>query len=348
MSVSQQAFGTTAKGESVHIYTITNALGNSVSILDFGAIIQAICIQDKSGTSIDCCLGFNTVEEYEATGYIGACIGRVANRIGGGRFELNGQTYNLAFNKPNLHLHGGIEGFNKKVFDVRIDNEQSITCSYVSPHMEEGYPAELHLDVTYTFDDDNQLILDYHATNNDEKLDTIINLTNHGYFNLDGEGSGTILDHEFQLSASYITEVNDGLIPNGRLLDVTDTPFDFRQPKTLGQDIHSDHPQIVYGFGYDQNFCIDGEGLRQCSMLKSKKTGLTLYTSTDLPGVQIYTGNKLPDVSGKSGGRYGYFSGVSIETQDYPDAIAHPNFPSIVLGPKKVYHHTTIFRFVAE
>lgn len=346
MSITQREFGKTKDGKTVTLYTITNASGNSVSIMDYGATIQSIRIKDAAGDFIDCCLGYNTVAEYEEnTGYLGACIGRVGNRTGNSCFTLNGKTYPLAANDGPNHLHGGLKGFDKQIFKFRSDYDDTATFGYLSPDMDEGYPGEFAAVVSYIFDDNDNLVLNYYGWSN---KDTVVNMTNHTYFNLSGEGSGSILDHTLELYASAITEVDKALIPTGRLMDVEGTPFDFRTAKPIGQDIHAENEQLHFGGGYDHNFCIDGKGMRPCGILMSPKTRIKMYISTDMPGVQIYTGNYLAEVPGKSGSIYRANSGIAIETQYYPDSLAHPEFPSPILKADQEYRSTTVYQFSVD
>ena len=202
--------------------------------------------------------------------------------------------------------------------------------------------------VSYTFDDCDNFVMNYTGWNNSETLDTIASITNHTYFNLSGEDAGSILDHKLELYASSFTEVDEHLIPTGKLLDVENTPFDFRKGKTLGQDINADHQQLKLAGGYDHNFCIDGDGMRPCCTLMSPKTRLKMYVSTDMPGVQIYTGNFISESEGKAGTDYHHYDGIAIETQFYPDALNHPEFPSPVLKPRKEYRYTTVYQFSAD
>lgn len=346
MSVTKRKFGKTKDGQAVTLYTITNAVGNSVSIMDYGATIQSIQITDANDDIIDCCLGYDTVREYEEnSNYFGACIGRVSNRIGNSSFTLNDQTYTLNANEGPNHLHGGIKGFDKQMFKAKIDNDQSVTFGRISPAMEEGYPGEFMMIVSYIFDDYDNLIMNYTGWTSE---DTIVSLSNHTYFNLSGDDAGSVLDHTLELYASSITEIDNHLIPTGRLLDVEGTPFDFRTAKPLGQDIEADHEQLRITGGYDHNFCIDGKGMRPCCILQSPKTGIKMYVSTDMPGVQIYTSNHLSETSGKAGAAYSAHSGIAIETQHYPDAIAHPEFPSPVLKAGKEYRGTTVYQFSVD
>lgn len=343
MSISQKNFGHTSDGHGVILYTITNAGGNSVSIMNYGATIQAILIKNADGGIIDCCLGYNTIEDYEKyTDCLGACIGRVGNRIGKGQFTLNGTRYQLAVNNGPNHLHGGLKGFDKHIFHAVIENDNTIVFSRLSPDMEEGYPGDLQVSVQYTFDDDNRLIIDYSAYSS---ADTIVNLTNHAYFNLSGEGDGTILDHRLEIQADTFTEIDAHVLPTGRILDVTGTPFDFRTAKAIGQDMEADDEQLHRAGGYDHNFCISGSGLRTCCTLESPKTHIQMSVITDRPGVQVYTGNFLTEVPGKSGKTYSKYGGVALETQIYPDALAHEGFPSPVLKAGETYRTTTIYQF---
>jgi len=342
MEISKKLFGKTKDGINVYAFNLKNTQGNYITILDYGATVQSIVIKDASGTDRDICLGYNTVSDYENNeGYLGACIGRVGNRIGKGQFNLNGVPYQLALNDGKNHLHGGMKGFDKYIFDAEA-SDNSITFSRISPDGEENYPGNLKVTITYTFDDDNQFILDYHAVSD---KDTIINLTNHTYFNLSGENDGDITDHLLQLNAASFTANDDACLPTGEILPVVDLAFDFRVSKTIGKDINNNEQQLVNADGYDHNFILDGHGMRQIAVASSPKTHLSLEVYTNKPGVQFYSGNFLTGQTGKSGAAYVKRSGFCLETQYFPNAMACRNFPSPVLKAGEEYHFTTIYKF---
>jgi Galactose mutarotase and related enzymes len=342
MKVTTSNFGTTSKGQQVTLYRLENSAGCYVNILDLGCIIQSAFFPDRNGKLTDVGLGYDNVEQYETCGgYFGAVVGRHANRIKDGHFVLNGKTYQLAANDRGNHLHGGLEGFHLKVFECLGYDGEKIRFRYISPDGEEGYPGMLELVVTYQLSDDNEFSLNYHAVSD---ADTVINITNHIYFNLSGEGGGDILDHTLKVYASKYTENDARCLPTGVISDVAGTPFDFRDAKPLVRDIAADHEQIRFGNGYDQNFVVDGEGMRPAAELVSPKTGIIMYTNTTKPGVQIYTANSFPERPGKTAA-YGNHCGVCIETQYFPNAMENPHFPSAVLRAGEVYDYTTVYKF---
>ena len=342
MSVQVKEFGKTADGRTVNVYRITNASGAWVEVLDYGCTLRSICVPDREGSLVDVCLGYDTVAEYEANdGYLGAFVGRHANRIGKGIFDLNGKTYNLAINNGPNHLHGGLVGFDKKVWSTAVASDRLI-FTYVSPDGEEGYPGTLSLSLTYSFDDNNVLSLTYDA---ESDADTVINLTNHCYFNLNGHDAGSATDLFLQVHADSFTENDGDCLPTGKILSVERTPFDFRSPKPIAWDIGADDPNLKNGSGYDHNFVLRGEGLRDVAVLSSKATGISMTTRTTQPGVQVYTANFLTDRAGKGGVRYDYRHGVCLETQHFPDAVHHENFPSAILKKGELYHQVTEYVF---
>jgi len=342
MEISRKFFGKTKDGFNVYAFTLKNSLGNYITLLNYGATVQSIVIKDASGAGRDICLGYDTLNAYENNdGYLGACIGRVGNRIGKGIFTLNNISYQLAKNDGDNHLHGGNKGFDKYVFDVSTFGN-AITFSRVSPDGEENYPGSLKVSVTYTFNDDNQFILDYHAVSD---KDTIVNLTNHTYFNLSGEGDNDISDHLLQLNAAYFTANDQACLPTGEILPVSGSALDFRLPKTIGQDINLNEQQLINAGGYDHNYVLDGQGMRQIAAVSSPKTHLSLKVYTDKPGVQFYSGNFLTKRTGKSGSSYMKRSGFCLETQYFPNALACPDFPSPILRTGEEYHFTTIYEF---
>ncbi len=328
-------------GRDIFIYTMTNKAGNTVDVTNYGATIMRILVPDREGKADDVVLGFETVEGYmgKDNPFFGCTVGRYANRIAGGRFTLNKKEYSLAQNEnPFSHLHGGIAGFDKKVWEAQITADK-LVMSYVSADGEEGYPGELKVKVTFSWSDDNELTIEYSATTDS---DTIINLTNHTYFNLCGARED-ILGHKLTLASSYYTPVDEHLIPTGEIAGVKDTPFDFTIPHTLGERITSDHPQMALGHGYDHNFIIDGNGMRLFAEISEEKSGRVLEVFSDQPAAQIYTSNMMGDINGKK--YYSRHWGVCVETQNYPDAINHENFPSCVLRAGEEYSTATKFRF---
>jgi len=319
------------------VYTLSNAFGFEVSITDYGGAITSLKAPDRHGTFGDIVLGFNTLDEYvNNPRYFGALIGRHANRIANGRFSLNGVEYQLPKNNGANHLHGGFKGFDKRVWNGREDGN-SLHLSYFSKDGEENYPGNLEALVDFTLLD-NELRLDYHATTD---RDTIVNLTNHSYFNL--RGVGTILEHELTLNAESFTPVTEDLIPTGEIRAVAGTPMDFRKGKAIGSDIH-------HG-GYDHNFVLnnwDGS-LKFAARLYEPVSGRVLEILTTDAGMQFYSGNFLDgSLTGKNGVVYEKYAGLCLEPQHFPDAPNHPNFPSTVLRPGEAYHQTTVYRFLSD
>jgi len=349
-TVSREPFGSTQDGEVVDLFTLKNGRGLEVQAISFGATITSLKTPDRDGASADIVLGFESLQPYlDGSPYFGAIIGRYGNRIGGAAFELAGQVHRLAANNGENHLHGGDRGFDKVVWEGETfqgDNEAGVVFSHVSPDGDEGYPGTLSVRVTYTLTDKNELVVDYSATTDRA---TPVNLTQHSYFNLAGHGSGDILGHELMLAADAITPVGDGLIPSGVLVPVEGTPFDFRTPHPIGERIESDHPQMVFGAGYDHNWVLNGtqvEGMNLVGRVYEPTTGRTLEVLTEEPGVQFYSGNFLDgsDV-GKGGVVYGRRSGFCLETQHFPDSPNKPEFPSTVLEVGEVHTTKTVFRF---
>lgn len=350
MRLSSQAFGKTESGQPVRQYTLANNNGVQVDVLDLGGLIRTLTVPDRNGQPGDVVLGFDRLDEYLVDHpFFGVLVGRFANRIRGASFELDGVRYQLARNLGNDHLHGGESGFDKVVWQAQpFQNEQTVglRLSYHSPDGEEHYPGALDTDVTLSLDDDNALRLDYSATCD---APTIVNLTNHSYFNL--AGRGTILDHVAMIDADAFTAMDSTLIPTGELRDVTGTPFDFRQPTAIGARIDADDEQIRFGGGYDHNFVLNGAPgtLRMVARVTEPESGRVLEVLTTQPGVQFYTGN-LMEVSsaGKGGQLYPHHGGFCLETQHFPNAPNQPNFPSVVLRPGEAYSETTVFRFSTE
>lgn len=327
-------------GEKVDIYTLQNEY-IKLEVITFGGAIHSIVVPDKFGNLVDVALGYDTVEEYDKNGgYIGALIGRVGNRIGNGEFTLNGVKYNVGLNDNGNSLHGGINGFNKKVWKAKTEGEKLILTASAGDG-EEGYPGKMDVTVVYSLSE-NGIKIDYTAVSD---KDTPINLTNHAYFNLNGQGNGDILDTVMQINADFVTPVDEKLIPHGEFLSVKGTPFDFNEPKVVGKDIEDEHIQIKYCGGYDINYVLKGEGYREVTVAESKKTGIKMSVYTDQPGIQFYSGNFLDGVNGKGGTVYYKRNGFCLETQNHPNAINCKEYPNSVLKKGEVYHTVTEYKF---
>ncbi len=344
MSVQAKQFGTTKNGEEVTCYTLENKNGMKAEFIDYGAIIVSLFVPDKDGKLDDVVLGYDDVAAYEANGcFFGALIGRHGNRIGGASFELNGVTYELEKNDGENNLHGGTPGYHKVMYQVETSDD-SVTFSRTSPHMEQGYPGNLDLSVTYTLTDDNELKITYTAKSDQ---DTLCNMTNHSYFNLKGHDGGEITDHNVWIKANGFTETSDDLIPNGTIVDVTGTPMDFRTKKAIGDEIGADYKPLVIAGGYDHNYALDKKSgaLEKVAELSEDRSGRTMEVYTDLPGMQLYTGNFIEKENGKGGTVYTKRNGVCFETQFFPNSIHVPSFDSCVLKAGETFTTTTIYRF---
>jgi aldose 1-epimerase len=341
----QADFQQTVKGHTVDLYYL-KAEGIQVAITNYGARIVSLLVKNKEGEWVDVVIGFDSLKAYLETDeiYHGTIAGRYANRIARGTFSLNNQTFHLPINNGVNHLHGGPDGFHNAVWNVEKANESVIELSYLSKDREEGYPGNLTIRVVYTLEA-NALRIDFNATSDQ---DTVINVTNHSYFNLNGQGSGSIEKHQLQINASSFTAIDETLIPTGELMPVTNTPFDFTIPKSIGLQINEKHPQIQYGQGYDHNFVLDKKEneLSQAAKAVGDQTGITLEVLTTEPGVQLYTGNFMKGANRiKQGFRDEYRSGFCLETQHFPDSPNHPHFPSTILKAGDRFTSTTIFRF---
>ncbi len=349
MSLTSETWGTTKDGQKVTLYTLVNDKGMEVKITNYGGTIVSIKVPDKKGVFADVALGFENFADYESKSPFFGCItGRYANRIAQGKFSLEGQTYTLAVNNGPNHLHGGKIGFDKKVWStnpIKDAKGVGIELLYSSSDGEEGYPGKLDCKVTYLLTNENALEIHYSATTNKA---TVVNLTNHSYFNLAGEGSGSILNHEMTLFADQYTPTDDTLIPNGTLAPVKGTPLDFTTPHLIGERIGADFKPLIQGVGYDHNYVISGPpGLKKAAQVKDTASGRMLEVLTTEPGVQFYTGNHL-NVTGKQGHAYKSRDGFCLETQHFPDSPNRPEFPTTVLKPSATYQHTCIYKFSVE
>ena len=352
-STTKKSFGKTPDGQPVDLYVLTNKNGAEVSITNYGGAVVSLKVPDRNGKLADVVLGYDTVDGYvNDKSYFGALVGRYGNRIGQAQFALDGKTYTLAKNNGENSLHGGVKGFNKAVWAAKTlssKNGQSLELSYLSKDGEEGFPGDLKVTVTYTLTDDNALRIEYSATT-DKK--TVVNLTNHSYFNLAGQGSGDILGHLLTIEADKLTPVDSGLIPTGGLRDVAGTPFDFRKPTAIGARIAQDDEQLKLGGGYDHNFVLRRSGSSVetlAARVVEPATGRVLEVWTTEPGVQFYTGNFLDGkTAGKGGVAYPKRSAFCLETQHFPDSPNQPKFPSVVLNPRQRYHTITTYKFSIE
>jgi aldose 1-epimerase len=340
------------EGEEVMLYTLTNANGMEVKVTNYGGIITSVLVPDRDGTMENVTLGFTNLDEYvEGHPYFGNITGRYANRIARGTFDIDDENFYLALNNGPNTLHGGEKGFDKQVWageEVSGEGEVGVKMSRVSPDMEEGYPGNLDVEVTYTLTDNDEIRIDYHATTDEP---THVNLTNHAYWNLAGEGSGSAESHELTLMASNYTPVDENLIPTGEIAPVAGTPLDFTTPHPIGERVRDDFEQLLLGRGYDHNFVLDRSSPDDSSLIVAARvvepeSGRTLEISTTEPGIQFYSGNFLDATEvGGAGKMYRQGDGFALETQHYPDSPNHPEFPSTLLEPDEEFNSTTIYAF---
>ena len=346
MKITSEQFGITPDGQQVHLFSLKNNQGMEVKITNYGGIITHINVPDRNGHIGDVVLGHNDLEGYlHRSRYFGALIGRYANRIAKGKFTLNGVEYSLAINNGANHLHGGLKGFDKVVWQSN-ETSEALELSYVSADGEEGYPGTVKATVIYSLNEANELRVEYEAVTDQ---DTIINLTNHSYFNL--AGSGTILDHELTIDADAFTPVDKGLIPTGEIRAVANTALDFTSPQAIGARIKDDYEQLQFAGGYDHNFVLrsGASGLRRAARVHDPATGRVLEVSTTQPGMQFYSGNFLDgSLVGKGGRAYQKNCAFCLETQHFPDSPNHPSFPTTLLKPGEDFSQTTVFKFAAE
>ncbi|MFL6414224.1 MAG: aldose epimerase family protein [Bryobacteraceae bacterium] len=347
--VEKSPFGKTPDGQQVEVYTLRNASGMEVKVATYGATITSVTVPDRQKKMADVVLGFKDVSGYTAktnTAFFGASIGRYGNRIGNAKFSIDGKEYHTPANDGPNTLHGGPKGFDKHVWtakDVSGANP-AVELQIVSPDGDQGFPGKFTETVRYTLGADNDLRIDYSAQTDKP---TVLNLTNHSYFNLAGAGTKTVLDHRIQLSADRFTPVNETLIPTGVLQPVKGTPFDFRSSTRIGDHIDENDQQLKYAKGYDHNFVLNtGGDLKKVAAVVTEPTsGRVLEVFTDQPGIQFYTGNFLDGANEGIGGKYGYRSALCLETQHFPDSPNHPSFPSALLRPGQQFHSTTIYKF---
>lgn len=351
MNVTVSNFGELPDGRATLLYTLENDSGGVVTFTNLGATIVSLEVPDKRGRSEDVVLGFDEPASYLThSPYFGAVVGRYANRIDQGRFELNEKSYQLATNNGPNHLHGGNIGFDNLLWQgtvVKTSEGSGVRFSIISPDGDEGYPGELYVTVTYVFTDNNELIIDYLATTAD---DTIFNISQHSYFNLAGHDDGSILDHTLQINADFYTPVTQSLIPTGEILAVAGTPLDFTEAKAIGRDIEKEHQQLKFGGGFDHNWVLrssefDGD-MHLAAVLTDPESGRRMEVITDQPGLQFYSGNFLNgSVAGKDGIEYQYRGAVALETQHFPDSPNQPHFPKTTLKTGDTFTSRTIYRF---
>lgn len=355
MSVEKELLSRMEGGQEINLYTLSNVNGMKVAITNYGGAISSILVPDKNGKIADVVLGCNTMEGFLKQGFFfGVLVGRHANRIENSVFELNGVTYHLAANDGKNHLHGGNKGFDKKVWDAEVVNnngKESLQLTYLSVDGEENYPGNLKVKVLYSLTEDNALEIDYYAVSD---KDTVVNLTNHSYFNLSGHNSGDILNHELMINSDNFTVINDECIPTGEIRSVKGTPMDFTAMRPVGPGLASGDEQIKCGKGYDHNWVlkVSGKKPEKAAELYDPQSGRVMEVYTTKPGIQFYSGNFL-NSSGTSGifkdnARYDIHSGLCLETQYFPNAMKHKHFPSPVLRAGEQYHHTTIYKFLAK
>ena len=341
-------FGVTPDGAAVELHTL-RAGALSCNVLTYGGSLQSLRVPDRDGKPVDVLLGFDSLEPYLTHDkFLGALVGRYANRIGAARFTLNGKAYPLAANDNGVnHLHGGLDGFNRRVWTVESASENRLVLSLFSPDGDQGYPGNLTVQVTYTLTAEG-LTIDYRA---ESGRDTVCNLTNHAYFNLSGHDSGPVLDQTIQIPADRYTPTDPLSIPTGEIAPVEGTPMDLRTPAPIGARIGEDFPQLLQAGGYDHNWIPNGQpgALRTAARAASAVTGVSMEVLSTLPGIQFYTGNYLDGCpAGKGGAPYARRWGFCLETQFYPDSPNQPGFPSCVLRPGETYAHTTVFHFAAK
>lgn len=352
VTINESPFGNLPDGSAVTLYTFRNAKGTEMKVINYGGIITSLKTADRSGLFEDVVLGYDSLSGYiKAPSFFGCIVGRYGNRIAKGQFKLDGKTYNLVKNNGENHLHGGTKGFDKKMWEATPSTSAegaSLRLSYLSKDMEEGYPGNLQVTVIYTLTNDNELKIEYEATT-DKK--TILNLTNHSYFNLSGNTKRNILDHKLSLAASKFLPVDATLIPTGELKDVKGTPFDFTSPEVIGKRINDEHPQIKAGIGYDHCWVFDKAPgtLGLGATVYDTLSGRYMEMFTTEPGTQFYSGNFLNGtVTGKFNTVYEKRYGLCLETQHFPDSPNQPKFPSVVLSPGELYKTQTVYKFSAR
>lgn len=346
MSVTKSAFGQTKDGQDVTKYTVTNKKGSSIEVIDFGAILVSVFMPDKDGNLLDVVLGYDNVAAYESNpSYFGTVLGRTCNRTANSSVPVGDMVYKMPENESPNNLHCGPDGFEKKMWEVTEAEEDHVTFLMVSPDGDHGFAGEFKVYVTYTLTEENEVKIHYNGSCDQ---DTIANMTNHSYFNLNGHNSGTILDHTLMIYADAFTPVGDGSIPTGEILPVKGTPMDFTSEKVIGEEINADYEQLIRTKGYDHNYVLNQQNgtIRLFAVAKSPKSGMTMECYTDTVGVQFYAGNYINGPEGKGGAFYDERDGFALETQFYPNAANEPSWPSPILKKGEIYDTTTIYRFI--
>ena len=338
------SFGMTSKGEEARLFTIQNDKGMEIKVSDYGATLVQVRVPDKEGRLLDVVLGYDDVQGYEAgNAFFGATIGRVANRIGNGEFRLGGRTYELTRNDGQNTLHGGRDFYNKRIWKTGETQEDHVEFLMDSPSGDQGFPGNVKISVTYTLTKDNEVKIHYRAV---PDADTLMNLTNHSYFNLSGHASGTVLDQEVMLYADAYARADSQSIPTGEIVPVSGTPMDFRQLKPVGAEIEEAYEALEFGNGYDHNWVLNGNGYRKAAFMRSKESGIAMEVYTDLPGMQFYTANFVDHEKGKAGAVYNMRQAACFETQYFPDAVHKDHFEGPEVKAGEVYETTTAYRFV--
>ncbi|MBB1285805.1 galactose mutarotase [Flavisolibacter sp. BT320] len=341
----RKAFQSTIDGKQTDLYVLKNKNGMTAAFTNYGSLIVSLHVPDIDGNMRDVVVGHGSVMDFVNSGeaYFGATIGRVGNRIAGGRFTLDGKEYTLAQNNGPNTLHGGKKGFQAVVWEATQPNDTTLVLHYLSPDGEEGFPGNLDVTVTYSLMSDNGFRCEYKATTDKR---TVVNLTNHAFFNLNGEGSGTINNHILQINADRYTPVDSTLIPTGKIAPVAGTPFDFRQPTPIGQRLSQDNEQLRFGKGYDHNYVLNGSGMKKAATVIGDQSRIQMDVFTEEPGLQFYGGNFMQGKNTfKSGSKDEFRTAFCLETQHYPDAPNQPGFPSIVLSPGETYTTTSLYTF---
>ena len=338
------SFGMTSKGEEARLFTIQNGKGMEIKVSDYGAALVQVRVPDKEGRLLDVVLGYDDVQGYEAgNAFFGATIGRVANRIGNGEFQLGGRSYELTRNDGQNTLHGGRDFYNKRIWKTGKTGEDHVEFLLDSPSGDQGFPGNVKISVTYTLTKDNEIKIQYRAV---PDADTLINLTNHSYFNLSGHASGTVLAQEVMLDADAYARADSQSIPTGEIVPVSGTPMDFRQLKPIGAEIDEAYEALEFGKGYDHNWVLNKKGYRKAAFMRSKESGIAMEVYTDLPGLQFYTANFVDHEKGKEGAVYNMRQAACFETQYFPDAVHKDHFEGPEVKAGEIYETTTAYRFI--